>query len=159
RIGINGILRRFQEGQVTICLIVPALLRALINLTDAEGALSELRVIQLGGETVYVRDIEMARSVLPKACQIQIGYGSTEAAGLICSWFVPTNWVADGPRIPCGLPLSGHSVWVTQDDGSSSRTGELVIKSRYVALGFWQNGCLQRGPFEQDTADLSSRIL
>src|SRR5262245_60408950 len=130
QIGINGVLRRFHEGRITVCLIVPALLRSLINSSDAEGALGELRVIQLGGETVYFRDVEKARTVLPTTCQIQIGYGSTEAAGLICKWFVPPGWNADGPRVPCGYPLSGHAIWVAQEDRASLGRGELLIKSR-----------------------------
>ena len=159
RIGINGVLRRFHDGRITICLIVPALFRALINSNDAKSALGNLRVIQLVGETVYVRDVEIARTVLPTACQIEISYGSTEAAGRICRWVVPPNWTADGPRIPCGHPLPGHTVWVAQEDGAPSHTGELVLRSRYVALGFWQDGCLQQGSFEQDPIDPSLRIL
>lgn len=159
RIGINGVLRRFHEGRITICLIVPALLRSLINSSDAKSALGELRVIQLGGETVYVRDVENARAALASTCQIQIGYGSTEAAGLICKWFVPPGWNADGPRVPCGYPLSGHSIWVAQENRTSLGRGELLIKSRYIALGLWQDGSLQQGPFEQDPIDPSVRIL
>jgi thioesterase domain-containing protein len=46
-----------------------------------------------------------------------------------------------------------------EDDGVAAEAGELVVKSRYLALGYWQGGRLQQGPFQSDPADPSVRIL
>jgi len=55
--------------------------------------------------------------------------------------------------------MPGQSIWLAPEDGAPSSRGELVVKSRCLALGFWQNGCLQQGSFGQDPDDSSLRIL
>ena len=157
-IGINGVLRTLQYQRITFCNVVPTLLRELMNAKEAKRSFANLRVLRLGGEAIRTRDIALFRTTLPPSCHIQISYGLTESASIF-QWFAPPNWSADGQRMPCGYSVPGQSIWLLPEDGASSSRGELVVKSRYLALGFWQNGCLQRGSFGQDPDDPSLRIL
>jgi amino acid adenylation domain-containing protein len=161
RLGTGGILRVLEERRITVCYTVSALLRELLRLPRAKEAARTLRVLRLGGDAVLAADIELCRSVLPRSCQILIGYGSTEVP-TIFQWFVPPGWATDGPRIPCGYATPGHAIALIKDDGSpaaSGEIGELVVTSRYVALGAWQQGGLQPGTFERDGADPSLRVM
>jgi acyl-coenzyme A synthetase/AMP-(fatty) acid ligase/acyl carrier protein len=155
-IGINGVLRTLQYQRITFCNAVPTLLRELVKAKEAKRAFANLRVLRLGGEAIRTRDIALFRTVLPPLCHIQVSYGLTESASIF-QWFAPANWAADDPRMPCGYSVPEQSIWLVPEDGASSR-GELVVKSRFLALGYWQNGHLQRA-FEQDPGDPSLRIL
>jgi acyl-coenzyme A synthetase/AMP-(fatty) acid ligase/acyl carrier protein len=158
RTGMNGVLRRFRQERITICKTIPTLFRELMNAAEATDAFANLRVIRLGGESIHARDIALIRTVLPPSCHIQIGYGLTEV-GTVFQWFLPNDWTPDGPRVPCGYPMPDHSIWLAREDDTRSSRGEVVVKSRYLALGVWQNGSLQQGPFREDRDDPSSRVL
>ena len=157
RIGINGVLRTLQYHRITFCNVVPTLLRELVKAEEAKRAFADLRVLRLGGESIRARDIALFRMVLPGSCHFQLSYGLTESASIF-QWFAPSNWNCDRFRMPCGRLLPEQSAWLVSERGAPTR-GELVVKSRYLALGFWQDGSLQEGSFGRDPADPSLRIL
>ena len=156
-IGIHGVLRTLQYQRITFCNAVPTLLREFLKAKDAKP-FANLRVLRLGGEAIRARDIALLRSILPSSCYIQLSYGLTESASIL-QWFAPATWSPDGSRMPSGYSVPEQSIWLAQDDGAPASRGELIVKSRYLALGYWQNGSLQQGSFEQDPDDPSLRIL
>jgi len=157
-IGIHGVLRILQHQRITFCNAVPTLLRELVKPKEAKRAFANLRVVRLGGENIRARDIALLRTVLPSSCYIQLSYGLTESASIF-QWFAPSNWCPDGPRMPCGYSVPEQSIWLAQEEGAPPCRGELMVKSQYLALGYWQNGSLQRGSFEEDPDNPSLRIL
>jgi acyl-coenzyme A synthetase/AMP-(fatty) acid ligase/thioesterase domain-containing protein len=146
RVGFDGILRAMDREQVTICYALPALLHSLLHLEGAASAFRHVRILRLGGDIVWERDITLFRAMAPPACHILIGYGSTEAPTLF-QWFIPRNWSGNGSRVPCGRLLPDVSVALVDERGMTSPSGEigeLIVRSRHLALGYWQDGHLQR---------------
>jgi non-ribosomal peptide synthetase component F len=146
RVGFDGILRAMDHERITICYAVPALLHSLFQLEGAASAFRHVRVLRLGGDIVWQRDVVLFRAMAPPACHILIGYGSTEAPTLF-QWFVPRNWSGGGSRMPCGRLLPDISVALVDERGMTSPSGEigeLIVRSRHLALGYWQDGHLQR---------------
>jgi len=160
-VGIGGILRTFRDHRITICYMVPALLRELLRLPTATGACGDIRVLRLGGDTVLASDIALCRNSLPQSCRILIGFGSTEAP-TIFQWFVPPNWNPDGPTVPCGYALPDISISLLAESGTQATCGEVaevIVRSRYIALGTWQHGHLQPEAFQVDPDDSAARII
>jgi acyl-coenzyme A synthetase/AMP-(fatty) acid ligase/thioesterase domain-containing protein/acyl carrier protein len=153
QVGFGGILRAMARERITICYALPALLRGLFKPHDASSAFRHLRILRLGGDVVWERDIALCRGVIPAACHILIGYGSTEAP-TVFQWFVPPDWSGDGPRMPCGRLVPDVSIRLVDEKGNSSgaeEIGELLVRSRHLALGLWQDGQLQSDLCESDT--------
>jgi len=147
KIGFGGILNLMDREKVTVCYAVPSLLRALFRLHDARSAFRHLRLLRLGGDIVWEHDITLCRKATSETCHILIGYGSTEAPTAF-QWFVPRDWPDRGARLPCGRPVEDVGVALVDEDGSapdSGQVGELLIRSRHIALGTWQDGKLQDG--------------
>lgn len=141
-LGLRGVLRQITAQQVTITYVVPALVRALIN-ASRQGDLDSLRMIRIGGEKVLWTDIALVRRAVKPACFIQVSYLSTETTGT--QWFLPKQWQEDDVSVPVGYLLPGISYAVVDDSGKPvphGEVGELVIKSRYVMLGYWEGGRL-----------------
>jgi acyl-CoA synthetase (AMP-forming)/AMP-acid ligase II len=72
-------------------------------------------------------------------------------------WFIPRHWSGDGSRVPCGRLLPDVSVALVDERGMTSPSGEigeLIVRSRHLALGYWQDGHLQREILE-NAASLS----
>lgn len=159
RAGARQILNRLGEAQITMVYAVPALLRSLMQL-GADKAPSSLRVVRVGGDAVLWSDVEALRAWLPAECRIELGYSSTEAP--IMQWFVPQDFPQEGSRVPLGYPLPGNALAILGEDGGAvapGETGELVVRSPYVALGRWIGGRCVTEDFPSDPKDPSCRIL
>ncbi len=157
-VGISGVLAMLQQKQITICAAIPALLRELMNADAVNGSTAALRVVRLFGKSAQARDVARLRKILPPSCHIQIAYGLTET-GAIFRWFVPREWRADGRRMPCGYAKPGMSLWLRDADNGTPPSGELVVKSRDLMLGYWQDGRLQPSSYERDPDEPSLGIL
>lgn len=139
-LGLRGLLRQLRVHRTTITYIVPALLRAVAAAAQP-GDLDSLRVVRIGGEKVLPTDIELVRKLVLPACFIMISYSSTETTGT--QWFLPNDWRGPDVTVPVGYLHPDVSFAVIDDDGISVRAGEvgeLVIKSKYVLLGYWEEG-------------------
>jgi amino acid adenylation domain-containing protein len=159
RAGARQILNRLGEAEITMVYAVPALLRALMQL-GAGKAPASLRVVRVGGDAVLWSDVEALRAWLPPECRIELGYSSTEAP--IMQWFVPRDFPQEGSRVPLGYPLAGNALAILGEDGGAvapGETGELVVRSPYVALGRWRGGRCVADDFPRDPKDPSCRIL
>ena len=106
---------------------------------------------------LFADDLARCRKILPASCHILFAFSSTEIP-TIFQWFVPHDWQPDSVRLPIGHARPGMDYKI-DTDGSADGAGELVVRSRYLALGYWQGGQLQKGPFEVDPADPALRIL
>jgi acyl-CoA synthetase (AMP-forming)/AMP-acid ligase II/thioesterase domain-containing protein len=157
RLGINGVLQMLGDAGVTVGYIVPALLRQLLAAPQASAAFDQARVIRIGGDIPIKSDLALCRTVLPASCRILFAFSSTEIP-TIFQWFVPKDWFPASVRLPIGYARHGMDFRI-EDDGGADGAGELIVKSRYLALGYWQGGELQNGPFQRDPADPEVRIL
>lgn len=158
RQGVRQILNRLNEAGITMIYAVPALLRALMQL--GQPAPASLRVVRVGGDAVLWSDVDALRAWLPPDCRIELGYSSTEAP--IMQWFVPGDFPREGARIPLGYPLAGNALAIVDDEGqpvTPGETGELVVRSPYVALGRWTGGACDGADFPADPGNPMCRIL
>ncbi len=158
RHGARQILNRLNEAGITMIYGVPALLRALMQL--GQPAPASLRVVRVGGDAVLWSDVDALRAWLPPDCRVELGYSSTEAP--IMQWFVPQDFPREGARIPLGYPLAGNALAIVDDEGQAvtpGETGELIVRSPYVALGRWLGGRCVADDFPADPKDPSCRIL
>ncbi|HVZ15487.1 MAG TPA: alpha/beta fold hydrolase [Terriglobales bacterium] len=158
RAGARQILQQLRERQISVIYAVPALLRSLIQL-DAEKAPRSLRLVRVGGDAVLWSDIDLLRDWLRPDGLIQLGYSSTEAP--IMQWFVPRDFAATGLRVPIGYPLAGNGLSILDDEGrplAPGEVGELVVRSKYVALGRWVDGICVKNDYPHDPHDPTQRI-
>jgi acyl carrier protein len=65
-------------------------------------------------------------------------------------------------RMPIGYPIAGNSLTVIDENGAptpAGEVGELLVRSRYVALGTWTDGPREATNIQSDPGDQSLRIL
>jgi amino acid adenylation domain-containing protein len=159
--GVHDVLKMLREGRITICYTVPALLRTLLRAPGAKEAFAHMRIMRVGGDITLESDFALCRSIVPASCHFFASFSSTEMPAAF-QWFVPLGWQADGLRVPVGYARPGVSFLAVGDDGlpvAPGEAGELIVRSRYLALGQWQDGRLQAGAFLPDPNDPSMRIL
>jgi amino acid adenylation domain-containing protein len=148
--GVTGLAAWLQDEGITVYRSVPVLFRQLIASLTGKETLPALRVARLGGDVVETRDVVLGQQGLPAHCMLVVGYGSTETDVVLQHFIGPTTPVGEG-RVPLGYPVDEARAVVLDDDGVEVRdgeVGELAIRSRYLALGYWGEPALTRAVFD-----------
>ncbi len=161
REGLLGTLKRIDQGRISIIRAAPALWRTIADHPDARRALRHVRLARIAGEASTQADIAFLRDVLPVGCQFLNFYGSTESPNL--GWFVtPSDVAIDPVRTPAGRALPGVEASIVGEEGEArpaGEVGELVLRSRYHALGELVDGKLVPDRFRMaQDGDQSMRL-
>jgi len=158
--GASLLLDLIRDRQITIISGVPAVLRLLFEANAAAPALTSLRVVRTVGDRLLSTECAAWRATLPKTCHLANTYGQTEA--IAAQWFVPRDFTADIAAVPTGYLLPEHEYAIVDADGSAvaeGEVGELLLRSRYIALGEWEDGDVVAGRLRPDPVDPKRRIL
>jgi acyl-coenzyme A synthetase/AMP-(fatty) acid ligase len=159
--GLGGLLEILRSRPITILRAAPSLLRALCQHGDlAKSAMTRLRIAQTYGEPLLKADVTELQQRLSPSCLIRTTYGSTEASGL--SWFAGERDDYDPVRVATGTLMPDTRALIIDDLGrpcNRSDVGELLIASRYNALGEWSEEGLIPGSLQPDPADPRVRIF
>jgi acyl-coenzyme A synthetase/AMP-(fatty) acid ligase len=126
--------------------------RAMLAMDGAAGALRGLRIMRLSGDAVMGSDIAALARLLPPPARILLTFGMTEAGVLLERMIDPRAPIETG-RIAAGTPVPGQRVGVEDATGNPvgpGETGTLVIRGRYLALGHWMAGGLDTAAFPPD---------
>jgi len=158
--GLSALLALIRNERVTILWGVPALLRLLFEADGARADLASLRLIRTFGERLPQAELRGWRAVLPTNLHVAITYGQTEVT--VAQWFVPPGFTCDDTALPTGYLLPEHQFAIVDEDGAAvqaGESGELVLRSRHVALGTWEHGRCVVGRARPDPDAPHLRVL
>ena len=147
REGVNATLNLLEREAVTFGSTPPAVLHALLSARRADAAFRHLRKLRLGSSAVARAELAAFRAALPPECEMYFSYASTEAL-TISTWRVPADDDGDELNLPSGFLHFCHDYALLDENGHSvaaDEAGELMIRSRYVALGEWRDGRVTEG--------------
>ena len=147
REGAGATLVLIEREGVTCASVVPSTMLMLSRLQRAKTAFGTWRQLRLGAGALLRADVAALRAVLPPACVISHAYASTEAL-IVAKWDLPADDARDELTMPAGILHLRHEYALLDENGHEARpgeAGELVLRSRYVALGEWRGGALVPG--------------
>ncbi|MBV8614889.1 MAG: amino acid adenylation domain-containing protein, partial [Acetobacteraceae bacterium] len=122
--------------RITIIHATPTVFRQL--LAEDWIAPASVRLVVLGGETVRREDVLAFRSRFGPECVLVNGYGPTEST-VTLQHFVAAGTELPRASVPVGRPVGGTDVALVDERGNEADLfGEIVIRSPYVALGYWR---------------------
>jgi amino acid adenylation domain-containing protein len=157
REGVAAVAPWLRERAITIYHSVPALFR---RVATSRVALPALRLIRLEGDRASIRDLELYRERFASHARLVNGLGATEC-GLVRQFFVgPETGVPRGV-VPVGYPVEDMDVRVVATDGAAcgvGEVGEIVVSSRYLALGYWQREEATAAAFSSDPSNAGRRL-
>ena len=120
-----------------------------------------LRLLRLVGEAATSLDFQHYRALFPPSCRLLISYGSSESMGVCARYYDQDTAIEEGNLSPGG-PLPGVEVKILDEQGKACATGEsgeIVVSSPYLSLGYWKREDLSRSVFVGRTGDSSNRTL
>jgi amino acid adenylation domain-containing protein len=135
-----------EQNRITIYHSVPSIFRLIAT----EGKkFHDLRIIRLEGDQTSVSDVESFQKNFFPSCVLVNGLGATEC-GLIRQFFVSTTTPITTPSVPIGYAVEDMDVMVV-DDGArplpAGEIGEIAVKSRFLATGYWKQETLTAQKF------------
>ncbi len=155
--GSEGLGAWLAEQQVTIYHSVPSIFQRLL----ATGrALPSLRIIRLEGDQAAPRHVELFKQHFGPAVTLVNGLGATET-GISHQFPIRLDTVITGSVVPVGYATSDLQGLILDAAGAElppGNVGEIAIKSRFLATGYWRQPELTAARFRPDPAGGAERI-
>ena len=147
RRGFAGLAAWMRERRITVIHATPSVLRHFLA-GPRLGVLPDVRRVVLGGELVRSSDLETLRAAFAASTVLVNGLGPTESTLALQAFFSAADPIDDDP-VPVGRPVAATEVVLFDEHGRPTEAdeGELVIRSRHVALGYWRRPDLTAAAF------------
>ena len=136
---------------ITIYHSVPTVFR---RIATGGRRYSTIRVVRLEGDLASSGDVELFRRHFPEASVLSHGLGATEC-GLVRRFEIGAGVRWPGGAVPIGYPVEDMDVSVVDEAArelAHGEVGEIAVRSRYLALGYWKRPDLTAARFLGDDA-------
>jgi amino acid adenylation domain-containing protein len=160
RSGISELGDWLIREQISFCSTPSPLFRHLAESVKAHHYFSDLRLVKLRSDKVHESDIELCKKIFPPACIIATGLAMTET-GTLRTILLDQDTKILGDEVPIGFPVEDKKIFLIDDDGKEvgfNEVGEIVVRSKYLSPGYWNNPELTKTKFKLDSEDPDMRI-
>ena len=150
--GLADLAKILIKEEITIYGSVTSTFRHFLSTLGGAEKFRNLRLIKLGGEPIYSRDVELYRKFTSQDCILVNRLNGTET-GTFCHYFVTHSSPIPAPVLPVGYPVKDKEVLLLGEDGKEvgiNQIGEIAVRSRYLSPGYWRSGDLTRAAFLPD---------
>ncbi|OAD20894.1 non-ribosomal peptide synthetase, partial [Candidatus Thiomargarita nelsonii] len=138
------------EQNISLYHSTPTVYRHWINNLTNQKKFPSLRLVVLGGEAVEQSEVECYRNHFANDCFFVNLFGSTESS-INSFHFINHQTEITHQAVPVGYPVEETEVLLLNEAGEETDIyGEIVIKSPYLALGYWQKPEITRAVFITD---------
>ena len=155
REGFDSLAEMLIRERISIYHSTPTVYRHFLDALSESDAFPHLRMVVLGGEEVVGRDVARFRRRFSRDCTFINGFGPTEST--LCLQFpIESSTPASGRRVPIGFPVQDTEISLLDESGreiADLGVGEIAIRSRYLALGYWNKPELTSEAFSADPHD------
>ncbi|MBD1944543.1 amino acid adenylation domain-containing protein, partial [Coleofasciculus sp. FACHB-712] len=158
---LNNFSERLKQQEITIYHSTPTVYRyflATLPAPQEESALPKVRLVVLGGEEVVKQDVALYQRYFSQNCIFVNGLGPTESTVTI-QYFINKENAEIGNLVPVGYPVEDTEILLLDRAGNNAEIyGEIAIKSKHIALGYWQKPELTQAAFLPDPQGGKCRI-
>jgi amino acid adenylation domain-containing protein len=149
-----------RKERITIYHSSASAFRTFAETLQVEEVFPDVRVVQLSAEPVLPRDVELCRRHFASTC-IFINCLATTEVGPFLRYRLKLATPFVGDVLPVGFPTGGVRVKVVDEGGRDvgpNTTGQLIVQSRYLAIGYWDKPELTATKFLPDPEGADQRL-
>ncbi|HEY3303856.1 MAG TPA: non-ribosomal peptide synthetase [Candidatus Binatia bacterium] len=150
--GFGSLAEWLRTNRITILHTLPTTFRHFLGTVTAEATFPTVRILLLGGEAINRTDVNCFQRHFSPHCVLVHAIGPTETF-IIRRLFITHDWRGSESKIPVGYPVSDKEILLLDESGREigpGQVGEIAVKSRYVALGYWRRPELTEAAFIPD---------
>ncbi|MBL6449308.1 amino acid adenylation domain-containing protein [Fulvivirga sp. 29W222] len=153
--GISAFRDLVYREDITIYHSTPSVFRSVFDsIENGKSVPQSVRLVVMGGEAVLPKDLQVFINNFKNDCIFINGLGPTESTITIQNFISKDMAKASGRRgVPVGYPVEQTEVLILNSQGKEAavfETGEIVYKSEYLALGYWNNKEATEKAFVED---------
>jgi amino acid adenylation domain-containing protein len=157
--GIAGLADWIIDRGLTVYISSASIFRTLAKAIDDRLVFANVRAVRLASEAVTADDFRAFRQYFPRTSIFVHTLSCSETSNI--AW---SRWTQND-NIPEGVLPVGHfsrDVSLLGDDGqpvACGEVGEIVVKSRYVANGYWRDSELTAKRFSAKLDGKGTRLV
>ena len=150
--GLARLADWLTQQEISIYHSSASIFRHLLDAMGSQAEYPALRLVKLGSEQVFKKDVERWKSRFSSSSIFVNALSSTEA-GTLRQILIDKDTVIRQSVVPVGFAVDGMEVLLLDDTGrpvESGSAGEIAIRSQYLVPGYWQRPELTRAAFLPD---------
>jgi len=158
--GLTSFSAWLDEEQITVLHPPVLLFRRFLSTLEGENLFPSVRLVALAGDMVLSSDVEEWKRHFSKSCSLTHRFSTTETALLTVSRVGPET-IPEPGTVLAGRPVADKCLWLIDEAGeivAAGETGELVVKSSYIADGYWRQPEETAAAFKRDPQAPGQRI-
>jgi amino acid adenylation domain-containing protein len=159
--GFAGLRNWIDERQITLLHPPVVLFRRYLSRLEGSGLHPSVRLVALAGETVTASDLELWRHHFATSCALRHRFSSTEAGHIAVACVEPFASLLPGV-VPLARPVEDKFLSVIDEAGSTVEEGdigELVVRSAFLANGYWRREQESAEHFRIDANNPNQRLF
>ena len=160
--GLAALVRFAQEVGITHLYATPSLFRHVSRAAMEASTGDAPHAVLLTGEPVRGSDLQLARAWMgSRPWRLLNSLGSTEC-GAYCHLLVTPDLRLEDDILPVGVPVEGKEVFIVDEQRipvPCGQTGEIAVRSAYLAQGYWKRPDLDAQAFRADPDHSDKRIF
>ena len=160
RHGLHRLAPWLIAQEITYVSLSSSLLRTWLASLPDTLRFPALRCVWATGEALYSQDVIRVARHLVGDWRIGHSYSSTETGLIAAQVFTPSR-LPDPGVVAVGHPVDGLETCLKDETGADVRlgeTGEIIVRGRFLAQGYWNNPELTAKVFQTDPLDSTIRI-
>ncbi|BCG96507.1 AMP-binding protein [Mesorhizobium sp. 131-2-1] len=138
--GLGDLKAWIDERRISLLHPPVMLFRKYLSMLEGSGLHPSVRLVALAGQTVIASDVEQWRRHFATSCALRHRFSSTEAGHIAVASVAPGELLAPG-TVPAPRPVADKFLLVVDESGQpveQGGVGELVVRSAYLADGYWR---------------------
>ncbi|MBK5291790.1 MAG: AMP-binding protein [Acidobacteriia bacterium] len=159
--GVAALPGFLSQHRITILYCMSTTFRSVAALDPPKEQFLTIRVLRLAGEPVLKGDVEACARLMPAECLFINSLASSEA-GIICRAVIGNDTPSHGELMPVGYPVEGVEMTLVDEHDNpvlNGLAGEIVVRSRFLSLGYWARPDLASASFREDPDGAGHRIF
>jgi amino acid adenylation domain-containing protein len=149
------------DRALTVYVSSVSTFRSLLQTVDDRLVFSNVRAVGLGGESATADDFRAFRKHFPRTSIFVHTLSSSETSNIAWARWAQDDCVPEGV-LPVGHFSRDMDVSLLREDGQPvdrGEVGEIVVKSRYLAKGYWRDPQLTAERFSTDLDCNGTRLV
>lgn len=159
--GVTALAGWLRDEQISNCLISTPLFRSLCESFRGGETFPNLRLIRLASEAVYKDDVDLYKKYFSANSRLVNGLAASEM-GLVRSYLMDRDVKMAGREVPVGHAVKDKEILLVDEKGNAvgfNEVGEIVVRSKYLSPGYWNNPELTTAKFKCDPEDQGMRMF
>ena len=148
------------SNRITIYRTLPTTFRNFLASVPPDLTFPDIRILSIGGEPVLRADLELFNRHFASGSWMVHGMGPTECF-MVCLIYIPHGTQLQESKLAIGWPARDKDVLLLDESGNEVKqgeVGEICVRSRYIARGYWGDAERTAKAFLIDPADPRARI-